>query len=139
MQLNMKISTGIDIIEVERIKKAIEELGDTFLNKIYTEKEIQYCNRSEKVKYQHFAARFAVKEAVFKALSNYLDNSYNDIWKYVEVINQESGKPYINVNKLNEKLGKTGVRYILTDIDISISHIKELAVANVVAVLEEGM
>ena len=135
----MKISTGIDIIEVERIKKAIEELGDTFLNKIYTEKEIQYCNRSEKVKYQHFAARFAVKEAVFKALSNYLDNSYNDIWKYVEVINQESGKPYINVNKLNEKLGKTGVRYILTDIDISISHIKELAVANVVAVLEEGM
>lgn len=139
MQLNMKISTGIDVIEVERIKKAIEELGDTFLNKIYTEKEIQYCNRSEKVKYQHFAARFAVKEAVFKALSNYLDNSYNDIWKYVEVINQESGKPYINVNKLNEKLGKTGVRYILTDIDISISHIKELAVANVVAVLEEGM
>lgn len=135
----MKISTGIDVIEVERIKKAIEELGDTFLNKIYTEKEIQYCNRSEKVKYQHFAARFAVKEAVFKALSNYLDNSYNDIWKYVEVINQESGKPYINVNKLNEKLGKTGVRYILTDIDISISHIKELAVANVVAVLEEGM
>ena len=135
----MKISTGIDVIEVERIKKAIEELGDTFLNKIYTEKEIQYCNRSEKVKYQHFAARFAVKEAVFKALSNYLDNSYNDIWKYVEVINQESWKPYINVNKLNEKLGKTGVRYILTDIDISISHIKELAVANVVAVLEEGM
>ena len=93
----MKITTGIDVIEVERIKKAIEELGDTFLNKIYTEKEIQYCNRSEKVKYQHFAARFAVKEAVFKAVSEYLENSYNDLWKDVDVINIESGKPCINV------------------------------------------
>ena len=87
----MKITTGIDVIEVERIKKAIEELGDTFLNKIYTEKEIQYCNRSEKVKYQHFAARFAVKEAVFKAVSEYLENGYNDLWKDVEVISKESG------------------------------------------------
>ena len=134
--MNMKITTGIDIIEVERIKKAIEELGDTFLNKIYTEKEIQYCNRSEKVKYQHFAARFAVKEAVFKAVSEYLENSYNDLWKDVEVIGKESGKPCINVEKLRKKLQKAGAKYELMDIDVSISHVASLAMASVVVVFE---
>ena len=69
----MKVTTGIDIIEVERIKEAILEVGDSFLNRIYTEKEIEYCNKSIAMKYQHFAARFAAKEAVFKAISEYID------------------------------------------------------------------
>ena len=67
----MKITTGIDIIEVDRIKKAIEDLDKNFLQRIYTEKEIEYCNKFKMAKYEHFAARFAVKEAVFKAISEY--------------------------------------------------------------------
>lgn len=132
----MKITTGIDIIEVGRIKKAIEDLGDSFLNRIFTEKEIEYCNKSEAIKYQHFAARFAVKEAVFKAISNYIQDRDDGLWTSIEVINIESGKPEINVDKLMEKITLTVDNISLKDIDVSISHIKDYAVASVVAVFE---
>lgn len=131
----MKITTGIDIIEVQRIKEAIDEMGDSFLNKIYTEKEIEYCNKSKIMRYQHFAARFAVKEAVFKAISQFIDGRSDALWKDIEVVNVESGKPGINVEKLVKNIKKTGDKS-LKDIDVSISHIKDYAVANVVAVFE---
>lgn len=127
----MNITTGIDIIEVERVKKAAQELGDSFLNRIYTDKEIKYCECSSEMKYQHLAARFAAKEAVFKALSNYVDNRDDMLWKEIEIINIEDGRPKVNMDKLkNDKL-KT-----LESIDISISHIKEYAVASVVALFK---
>lgn len=65
----MQIKSGIDIIEVERIKSSIDEMGDNFLDRVYTENEIQYCESKKKNKYQSYAARFAVKEATFKAVS----------------------------------------------------------------------
>ena len=133
----MKVTTGIDIIEVGRIKDAIEEMEDKFLNKIYTEQEIEYCNNSKLMKYQHFAARFAVKEAVFKAISDYDNLDKEDLWKSIEVINKESGKPVINVEKLKKKMGKTADNLGLKDVEISISHIQEYAVASAVAVFEE--
>ena len=133
----MKVTTGIDIIEVGRIKDAIEEMEDKFLNKIYTEQEIEYCNNSKLMKYQHFAARFAVKEAVFKAISDYGNLDKEDLWKSIEVINKESGKPVINVEKLKKKMGKTADNLELKDVEISISHIQEYAVASAVAVFEE--
>lgn len=132
----MKVTTGIDIIEVERIKEAIEEMADKFLNKIYTEQEIEYCNKSKSMKYQHFAARFAVKEAVFKAISDCDNLDKEDLWKSIEVINKESGKPIINVEKLKKKVGKTADNIELKDVEISISHIKEYAVASAVAMFE---
>lgn len=134
----MKITTGIDIIEVERIKNAIEELGNTFLNKIYTKKEIEYCEKpNSTVKYQHYAARFAVKEAVFKAISNYVQDRDDRLWASIEIINLEGGKPSINVEKLTSNINKTVDNIELKDMDISISHIKDYAVASVVAVFEE--
>ena len=132
----MKITTGIDIIEVDRIKKAILDLGEVFLKRIFTEKEIEYCLKSEALKYQHFSARFAVKEAVFKAISEYTKWNDDSLWLYIEVINSESGKPCINVEKLMQKLDKTVDNFKLKDIDISISHIKEFAVASAVAVFD---
>lgn len=132
----MKIKTGIDIIEVDRIKKAIEELGDAFLNKIFTEKEIFYCNKSEIMKYQHFAARFAVKEAVFKAISEYISGREDVFWKDIEVFNLESGKPYINMDKLIKDIAKTANNINIEDIDISISHIKEYAIASAIVVID---
>ena len=83
----MRVTTGIDIIEVDRIKKSIEELGDSFLNRIYTKREIDYCNKSGVMKYQHFAARFAAKEAIFKAISEFIDGREDAMWKDIEVIN----------------------------------------------------
>ena len=56
----MKVKCGVDIIEISRIQDSIEKLGDTFLNKVYTKKEIEYCESKGKNKYQHYAARFAV-------------------------------------------------------------------------------
>lgn len=129
----MKITTGVDIIEVNRIKSAIEEMGDHFLNRIYTEKEIEYCKKSNEMQYQHFAARFAAKEAVFKALSAYIDSREDMLWKEIEVINENNGKPKVNI----EILKKNGLES-LDSIDISLSHIKEYAVASVVAVVLEG-
>lgn len=128
----MQVTTGIDIIEVNRIQEAIEKLGTTFLEKIYTEAEIAYCNRSQgNMAYQHFAGRFAAKEAVFKAISTYVQNSQDTMWKTIEIVDNPQGKPAVNVDKLR-KIGLT----TLQNIDISISHIKEYAVASVVAVFE---
>ena len=131
----MKVTTGIDIIEIERIKEAIDDMGDGFLNRIYTEKEIEYCNKSEAMKYQHFAARFAAKEAVFKAISKYISGREDALWKDIEILNKESGKPEINVDKLIENINKTA-DVKLINIDVSISHIKEYAVASAVAIVE---
>ena len=132
----MKVTTGIDIIEVNRVKDAIEEMNDKFLNKIYTEQEIEYCNNSKLMKYQHFAARFAVKEAVFKAISDCDNLDKEELWKSIEVINKESGKPVLNVEKLKKKKLKTADNLKLKDVEISISHINEYAVASAVAVFE---
>lgn len=127
-----KALTGIDIIEVSRVEDAINNLGDNFLNKIFTENEIDYCNKSKKMKYQHFAARFAAKEAVFKALSNEIKSREDLVWKQIEVVNEESGRPKINIDLLNT----LNISKIIESIDISLSHIAEFAVASVVVILK---
>lgn len=125
----MKILTGTDIIEISRIKDSIESLGDNFKNKIYTKKEIEYCESKKNAKYQHYAARFAAKEAIFKAVSEILDDKYEISWKDAEVINDENGKPRITFinSKIKSKIENT---------DISISHCKEYAIANVIIILK---
>lgn len=130
----LKITTGIDVIEVERIKKAIKEMGNSFLENIYTEKEIQYCEKSPVMKYQRYAARFAAKEAVYKALSEFVNGREDIIWKNIEVLKSECGKPYINVDKLRENMSKAVDNFELESIDVSLSHIANLAVASVVVV-----
>lgn len=121
----MKIYTGTDIIEIERVKNSIENIGKKFIEEIYTQKEIEYCESKKNAKYQHYAARFAAKEAIFKAVSKLLNNKFDISWKNAEIINDENGRPYINF--LNTKIMEK-----IEDIDISISHCKEYAVATVV-------
>lgn len=120
----MKIRTGTDIIEINRVKESIESTDGKFCKRVYTEKEIEYCENKKNQKYQHYAARFAAKEAVFKAISSNLENKYAISWKDIEILNDENGRPYINIINKNFKQ--------FEDIDISISHCKEYAVANVV-------
>ena len=88
----MVLGLGIDIIEIARVKKSIDTYGENFLNKVYTENEIKYCN-SKFNKYQHFAARFAAKEAVYKALTSGWKEGLR--WKDIEVQNDTSGMPSI--------------------------------------------
>ncbi len=119
----MQINCGTDIIEINRIKESIEELGEKFLDRVYTKSEIQYCESKNNAKYQHYAARFAAKEAAFKAVSSLLNDKYSIGWKNIEIVNDENGRPKINFIKTNLQV---------KDIDISISHCKEYATANVV-------
>ena len=90
---SMVLGIGIDIIEIERIKKSVDEFGDAFLKKIYTQTEIMY-SFSRPNKYQHLAARFAAKEAIYKALSSDTDRVYS--WQDVEIYNEVNGLPKVN-------------------------------------------
>lgn len=119
----MKVTCGTDIIEIDRIKENVENLGDKFIKRIYTEKEIEYCESKKGQKYQHYAGRFAAKEAAFKAISSKLDNKYEMSWKDIEIINDESGKPTLTVKGVDME--------DIESMDISISHCKNYAVANV--------
>lgn len=125
----MQIKSGIDIIEVERIKSSIDEMGDNFLNRVYTENEIQYCESKKKNKYQSYAARFAVKEAAFKAVSTLIKDKYSISWKNIETTNDENGRPSVKFISLTKEVEKELAK--IESIDVSISHLKEYAVATV--------
>lgn len=125
----MKTYCGTDIIEIERIKESIEKTGQAFIYRIFTPNEIQYCESKNNVKYQHYAARFAAKEAIFKAISKDLQDKFSMGWKNVEIINDEKGRP--NVKFIDFSIEG------LKEIDISISHCKTYAVATVVAELDK--
>ncbi|NQT95598.1 MAG: holo-ACP synthase [Candidatus Omnitrophica bacterium] len=126
----MIIGTGVDIVEVSRIKNAAKRWQRNFLRRIFTDKELEYANERT-TSYQHLAARFAVKEAVLKALGNGWTNRVE--WKDIEVWNEKSGKPNARlsgeVKKISDKRG-------VTDIIISISHTRTYAVANAILVKE---
>jgi holo-[acyl-carrier protein] synthase len=118
---------GIDIVEVARIKKALDRWGDRFLRRVFTQGERDYCKRKAHPE-QSLAARFAAKEAVLKALGTGL--SLGTRWTDVEVVNTASGKPEV---RLGERIiRRVGDKKVL----LTISHTRELAIAQ--AVLVEG-
>lgn len=122
----MDITCGTDIIEIERVKKLVDDAKEEALYKIYTKAEIEYCESRHAMKYQHYAARFAAKEAVFKAISSKLNNKYDISWNDVEVLNDEKGRPSVHFIKKSINNIKS--------IDISLSHCKEHAISVVTVV-----
>ncbi|SRR5579883_1464954 len=90
----MIFGIGIDTIEVPRIVRTIEEYGNQFLNRIYSEEEIQYCIRRPHAA-EHFAARFAAKEAFAKALGTGVRRKF--VWRHVVVAKELSGRPFIEL------------------------------------------
>lgn len=120
----MQIKTGVDIIEVDRVQEAIENQGEKFLEKVYTKNEIEYCSNSGKMTYQHYAARFAAKEAIFKAISELISKNEDDILNKIEITNEQAGKPYANIDRLNIEN--------IESMDLSLSHIKNYAIASFV-------
>jgi holo-[acyl-carrier protein] synthase len=123
----MIFGTGLDIIEVDRIKKSLAKYSSRFENKIFTDGEINYC-QSQADPGKHFAARFAVKEAVSKSLGTGITHEVG--FKDIEVVNQTSGKPIVKMGGrgkiLFEKLN-------LKSIHISISHDRHYAIAHAIA------
>ena len=114
--------TGIDIIEIHRIRSVVERWGDRFLNRIYTPKELAFCSGKE----NRLAARFAAKEAASKALGLGIRGI---AWKEIEVVRQRGHPPTI---KLHGKAAKRAEFLGITGLSISISHSREYAVASVV-------
>src|ERR671925_107320 len=86
---------GIDVIQNDRLQESIQRFGDRFLNRIYTEGEIHYCNKCANPGI-HFAARFAAKEAAFKALGTGWAAGVK--WKDIEVERLASGKPELHLH-----------------------------------------
>jgi holo-[acyl-carrier protein] synthase len=122
----MPIQCGVDIIEIGRIKKSLEEL-EGFRKRVFTDNEIAYCEDRKNARFESYAARFAAKEAVLKALGTGLAEGIQ--WKHIEVSNDERGKPkVILTNRALEIFREMNAK----SIDVSISHCSEYAVAYVV-------
>jgi holo-[acyl-carrier protein] synthase len=121
------LTTGVDIIEIDRIRRVLERYGQRFLNRVFTPDEILYCRGRA----ANLAARFAAKEATMKALGTGVRGVG---WKDIEVIRHESGAPSI---KLHQRGQQRALRLAVREISISLSHSRDYAVAFVVVQREE--
>ena len=123
---------GINEEVKAKLQEAIEKYGELFLNKIFDKSEVEYCKNTGKMEYQHYAARFAAKEAVFKAISNLIDYEKQDIWKNIVIKNDIKGRPFVEFYGSIEFLNMEVI-----SMDLSISHIKDYAIANFVMLINE--
>jgi holo-[acyl-carrier protein] synthase len=126
----MIISAGVDLIEVDRIREALENdhTGRRFRTRVFTEKEVHYCERKQRGKYESYAGRFAAKEAVMKALGRGWGAKVR--WLDIEVARARSGKPDIVLhNKTAALAAELGIRRWA----LSITHTKEYGLAYVIA------
>ena len=122
----MIFGIGNDIVEVERIQKAADRT-ENFLKKLFTDKERRYCDDRKAGKYQSYAARYAAKEAFFKAMGT--GYRYGFAFHEVEVLNDALGKPEVHVTgRVAEFLKEKKIQHI----HLSLSHVKEMATAFVV-------
>ena len=115
---------GVDIIEIDRIKDAVDKYGEGFLQKVYTAKEISYCRRRKSYRIPELAVRFAAKEAYSKAIgtgiSGFGRRNNGVKWTDIEINNNSAGKPLIY---LKGKESKTA--------HVSLSHSRNYAIATV--------
>ena len=123
----MILGTGIDIVKIGRIKKLIDRYESGFLKKIFTENEILYCNRKGEPSI-HFAGRWAVKEAFYKALP--VEIQQKSGWKSIEIISDNRGKPFVNV--VSEELNELFKSHLIGKIHTSISHEREFAIGSII-------
>jgi len=121
------IGIGTDIVECLRIAQMIERHGELFISRVYTEDEIDYC-RSRRQATQHFAGRWAAKEAILKALGTGWRKGIS--WRDIEVLNNPHGRPIATL--------RGGAREVLEQLNIgemmiSISHCRSHATAYALA------
>jgi holo-[acyl-carrier protein] synthase len=122
----MIVGTGVDLAEVDRIRKSIERYGTRFLERVFTPAEIAYVERKAN-KYERYAARFAAKEAGMKAIGTGWKRGVT--WHDFEVANLPSGKPTLRLHGVAaEVAAKLGV----TSIALSLTHTAALGMAHVI-------
>lgn len=124
------IGLGTDIIECSRIGEMIHKHGELFLNRVFTQQEIAYCS-SRKTSNQHYAGRWAAKEAALKALGTGWAKGIQ--WTDIAVSHQLGGKPIITIDGVAAEIAK---EQGIAEIKLSISHCRHYAVAYCIAVGE---
>ena len=115
---------GIDIVEIKRLERVSKKWGKPFLSKVFTNRELAYA-RSKRFPEQHLAARFAAKEAIFKALGEVERNFVG--WKNIEILNDAYGKPVVHWHNDAEAVRK---KRKLKGAVVSLSHTENYAVAS---------
>lgn len=121
---------GIDIIDTGRVEESMRKFGDRFLDRIFTATERAYCE-ARKPSSRHFAARFAAKEAVAKALGTGIGIHME--WKDMEILRDSAGKPFVSLSGRGKRFAEQNrIREIL----VSLSHADNHAAANALAVAE---
>ena len=121
------LGIGTDIVECLRIAQMIERHGELFINRVYTPLEIRYC-QSRKQATQHFAGRWAAKEAILKALGTGWRKGIS--WRDIEIRNDHSGRPVVGLRGgARDIVEQRGIREML----VSISHCRSHATAYALA------
>jgi holo-[acyl-carrier protein] synthase len=122
----MIVGTGVDISEPDRIQQAVGRYGRRFLERVFTPTEIAYCERKRN-KWERYAARFAAKEAAFKALGTGWRRGVR--WRDVEVANLPGGRPTLNLyGQARAFADRQGVR----NISLSMTHTGQFVLAQVI-------
>jgi holo-[acyl-carrier protein] synthase len=122
----MIVGTGVDLAEVDRIRKAIGRYGKRFIDRIYTPAEIAYVERKAN-RFERYAGRFAAKEAGMKAIGT--GWKYGVRWRDFEVANLPSGRPTL---KLHGEAARIAEQLGVKLISLSITHTSELGMAHVI-------
>ncbi len=123
------VGHGIDIVEIERIKRMLDEHGERFVERCFSLNERSYCESGGGRRAERFAARFAVKEAAFKALGTGWRSGI--AWTDVAVMHEPSGRPRLSVSGVfADHAQQAGVR----EWQVSLSHASGYAVASVLAI-----
>jgi holo-[acyl-carrier protein] synthase len=122
------VGIGIDTVDINRFRKAVTQRGKNFLNRIFTDKELEYAE-NKKAYHMHMAGKFAAKEAVKKALPEGARIGLN--WPSIEILNSEDGKPYARLHgHAKDIMDEFGLTRVL----VSISHTDDLATSNAMVV-----
>lgn len=116
----MIFGIGTDIIEISRVAKSIQRLGQHFLDRLFTHREQEYCLKYKAAE-RHFAGRFAAKEAIAKALGTGMGDKVN--WLDIEIVNGATGAPTVILSD------KVMAHFPGITVQISISHNHEAAIA----------
>jgi holo-[acyl-carrier protein] synthase len=120
------IGIGIDVVEVSRIKSSLDEFGEKFQSRIFTEAEREYCQKQKRPEL-HFAGRFAAKEAIAKAFGTGIGKEVG--WLDMEITRKPSGEPEVNLTGAASRYAESkGVLQVM----VSLTHAKHYAAANAV-------